>query len=62
MRFSPVEVSPMTNGDYIRSLTDEELVWWIDSHCPEDVYCKVGEKSCEDCWLEWLRMPREEDT
>lgn len=52
----------MTNGDYIRSLTDEELVWWIDSHCPEDTDCKVGEKSCEDCWLEWLRKPREEDT
>ena len=50
----------MTNGDYIRSLTDEELCGWLDSPCPPDVFCVNGARTCEDCWLKWLQMPHEE--
>ena len=51
----------MTNGDYIRSLPDEELVYWVGGDgCPGESECKSG-RSCEDCWLEWLRKPREEE-
>lgn len=51
----------MTNGDYIRSLTDEKLIHWIDCGCPGGVECKAPGRSCEDCWLEWLRMPHHEE-
>ena len=49
----------MTNGDYIRSLTDEELCAWLNRSCPPGVFCVAGESICEDCWLKWLWMPHE---
>lgn len=54
---------PLTNGDKIRAMTDEELATLIsggDHICdriPEWV-CK-GAK-CFDCCLAWLRSPVEE--
>ena len=52
-----------TNGDSIRSMTDEELAefmfhtfgrpaWCLDNNCPP-------EESCVPCWLEWLKQERE---
>lgn len=49
---------PQTNGDRIRSMTDEELADVI--HCPlvEVDGCHTG-KSCALCILRWLRSPVE---
>lgn len=60
---------PQTNGDRIRSMSDEELAemferWVVDCGC-NNVPCeKVCEErrseyqqiSCRQCWLEWLRQ------
>ena len=50
---------PLTNGDKIRGMTDEELANVI--HCPlvEVDGCPTG-KSCALCILRWLRSPVEE--
>lgn len=50
---------PLTNGERIRNMTDEELVDVI--HCPlvEVDGCHTG-KSCALCILRWLRSPVEE--
>lgn len=43
---------PLTNGDRIRGMTDEELAQFLSA----------GEliAVCKECWLEWLRSPVEE--
>jgi hypothetical protein len=61
---------PMTNGDEIRAMTDEELAKWI-SHitgCPLNnflEYSPIGKcvKKCraKDCWVAWLKSPAEEE-
>ena len=48
---------PMTNADYIRSMSDEELVELIE--CPYGMQCPVGHGTCGDCTLEWLKQPKE---
>lgn len=55
----------MTNGDRIRSMTDEELA--INIPCPyyTDVdHCNLPATSCFNCRLKWLKLPYggEEDT
>jgi len=46
--------TPMTNGDRIRQMTDEELMELI--RCPHSVDgCSVAKISCEECTLQWLR-------
>lgn len=55
----------MTNGDRIRAMNDEELAKIITKKygCPgtmNHVTCgTVG--TCEECWINWLRKPVEED-
>lgn len=51
----------MTNGDYIRSMTDEELAACLHiTDCeripifPRHSQC---DGDCYNCWLEWLRRP-----
>ena len=54
----------MTNGDYIRQLSDNELLRFLLSAngCPENK--RWGEErcnsfwSCEDCMKEWLESER----
>lgn len=54
----------MTNGDRIRSMTNEELIDFfcidiIDHPCPPDTSCcPSNEKfvSCVDCWKFWLKQ------
>ena len=61
-------IVPITNADYIRSLSDEELAASIFIPCPHDTdgygECKYGwhkrEQSCEECRLEWLQQPAKE--
>ena len=50
---------PMTNADCIRSMTDEELAKWRSrGQCPTGHYhgdYDCMNRSCKDCWLEWLK-------
>jgi hypothetical protein len=51
---------PMTNGDRIRAMTDEELTAVIV--CPYDCdsdMCSNG--TCFDCCMNWLQRPVKED-
>lgn len=55
---------PMTNGDYIRSLSDTELAQIVI--CPNEigfceVTCKVDEQHCVECTRRWLEAEREVD-
>lgn len=51
---------PMTNGDRIRAMRDEELSYWV--MCPygsDDGDC--GDRNdCMKCCLEWLKQAEEE--
>lgn len=54
------DCKPMTNGDRIRHMTDEQLAYWItDGHDLCDL-CQFStcrpEYECEKGVLEWLRQ------
>lgn len=56
----------MTNGDFIRGMSDEELAGAFANSCPADNIrnrcCQYFEKEtngCRDCWLDWLKSPAE---
>ena len=57
----------LTNGDHIRSMSDDELAQFIPNWSYTDA-CKCGEHSadcdnnCEKCVAEWLKQPNKEDT
>lgn len=54
----------MTNGDKIRSMTDEELSSFIfeirmNYGCPEGWFFKEAvcmDMSCQECWEDWLKQ------
>lgn len=58
----------MTKGDWIRSMTDNELADWLDEHddqwdfchnkCPyfDGMDCTKSAQSCKDGRLEWLKQ------
>lgn len=53
---------PMTNGDYIRSLSDADLAQII--MCPneigfDEVECRKDDKFCQECTLNWIMAERE---
>lgn len=59
---------PLTNGDKIRSAADEEFAKMLKiatDKCPPNMEADDGEyncpqdRSCEQCWLEWLKAPVE---
>ena len=51
------EAKPMTNGDRIRAMSDEELAEF-NNFCPFiDEECTM--KGCNACILEWLKQPCE---
>ena len=54
----------MTNGDRIRSMSNEELAKLLYSHgcVPDDVICPriYGQAGCEICWMDWLMQEAEE--
>lgn len=58
-----VLAAPMTNGDRIRSMTDEELAEFIldkreNGTCFNNkCYYYDPNKGCDDCTLEWLKQP-----
>lgn len=53
-----------TNADkYFRNATDEEIARFFkedETPCPPPYKCYPN-KSCEDCWLEWLEQEVESD-
>lgn len=54
---------PMTNGDRIRAMSDEELIEKIYKHvncksCPARMAC-VTARACKETWLNWLKQPAE---
>ena len=52
----PEEQKPKTNADRIRSMTDEELTWFLDGfNACDSLYCR------EAC-LDWLKQPYKEET
>ena len=63
--FKLICLSPMTNADHIRSMTDEELCDFIldkreNGHCFNDrCYFNDTDKGCDDCTMEWLKQPYE---
>ena len=48
----------MTNGDRIRSMTDEEIAEVIWMICPTSGVNSKGciNVRCSQCWLEWLKQ------
>ena len=50
----------MTNADRIRSMTDEELAEFLESHTNcfgNDLTCKkFCGRGCTEAWLMWLRQ------
>ena len=62
----PYRTEPITNGDRIRAMTDEELAKFIPNWSYTDA-CKCVEKpyvdcnnECEKCVSEWLQQPAED--
>ena len=59
---------PLTNGDRIRAMTDEELAWnlifrrdyWIDWETP--VGCYSDQVEAHRKTVAWLKQPVEEET
>ena len=59
----------MTNGDKIRSMTDEELKAFFmcelyDDVCPPDASCCPQNGKfipCSDCWKRWLKREVQND-
>ena len=54
------DLTPVTNADRIRAMTDEELAVILARSCPDnDVdrdYCGLEDGTCDCvcCWFEWL--------
>ena len=65
-RIAAVKIN--TNGDRIRSMTDEELAnaivesYGVGAICPLNhthIFC-VLDNGCKSCWLDWLRKKAED--
>ena len=55
-----------TNGDLVRAMTDEGIARTIGHGCPNDKVCdymgkKITTKTCEKCWIDWLRQEVNDD-
>lgn len=48
------EPEPTTNGDRIRSMSDEELAAWLAGHPVVSMY--DGSNPQHKAWLDWLRQ------
>lgn len=52
---------PVTNGDRIRAMTNEELACFLETGCPvADAKRCYLYRHCCDCWLDWLKSPANE--
>lgn len=58
------DCKPMTNGDKIRAMTDEELAEWLDLHgeCNQCAYHPAQcNTDCNEGHFKWLRKEADED-
>lgn len=54
---------PFTNGDRVRTMTDEELANFLhEERCPGEHRAGVCDEDCKNCWLRYLQKPAEETT
>lgn len=54
------KITPMTNGDGIRAMSDEELAQFLhEEYCPSEHRDGVCDEDCKNCWLRYLRKPAE---
>ena len=59
-----VEDVPMTNGDWIRAMSDEELATFVGHNClcervqGDGSWCEER-ALCDNCLVEWLQQPAE---
>lgn len=64
--FSPAK--PVTNGDRVRAMTDEEIATLIILNCKGRDCLSYERKTdseaeiCWHCWLDWLRKEANENT
>ena len=52
----------MTNADYIRQLTDEEMFHFLDEFICDQIppdECGI-DRTCVECKMMWLQAPHEE--
>ncbi len=54
---------PQTNADRIRSMTDEELAWFLKEVKEDYQWANPDYPDCEDCgeWLNWLQLEAESE-
>lgn len=62
----PYRTKPMTNADWIRSMTEKELAEFIGHNSLCDRVQGEGgnwcnDHNCTDCLEEWLKQPAEDD-
>lgn len=49
-----------TNGDRIRTMSNEELAGIMQCECPPGTECSRSiDYPCVTCWLDWLNKPAE---
>lgn len=57
-------VVQITNSDYLRSMNDNELAFWIDKMYLKCPWCDYKTScygiECSECIEKWLKQPREE--
>ena len=49
------EMRVVTNGDFIRKMSDEQLAEWMNKQrqsCPD---CQCLDENCISCWMNWLK-------
>lgn len=56
----PKKPKPLTNGDRIRQMTDEELAEHINDYICDHAECRADIK-CSECKMQWLKQEVSED-
>ena len=53
---------PETNGDRVRSMSNEKLANLLGDKCvcPASGECAETSGNCDSCWLKWLKKPAED--
>lgn len=58
--FEPEDEKPMTNGDRIRAMSDEELVNIVPCPLGFSMFRCPIDRKCGDCKRDWLQQPAED--
>lgn len=57
-------IVPLTNGDRIRAMSNEQLAHFIDKRTgcpPENGTWHCAPENCRQCWLDWLNAEAKEE-